>query len=260
MNEEKWLIVGTDMRMKVLAKHLSNDTRTVFYKNISVWDEELNRTVLEFQPHFVVLPIHPLPIEVPMIFGLSNSIVFAGRLNDAWKNILKENEIHYYLEDEAFIWNNATLTAEAFISTFYNTKRAIHGKKFIIAGFGRVAKVTAHMLSSIGADICIAVRSDVQLNEAKAFRYEAIFLDEVDHIQGDFLINTIPAKWFNEDFNEKITIPLFDLASYPGCLQDGIIRKQYELLPALPGKFFPEDAGKVLYESVVGQLRRRNRC
>lgn len=260
MNEEKWLVVGTDMRMKVLAKNLSNDTRTVFYKNIAVWDEELNRTVLEFQPHFVVLPIHPLPIEVPLVFGLSKAVVFAGKLNDEWRNVLKQNEIYYYLEDEAFIWNNATLTAEAFISNFYNTKRAIKGKKFIISGFGRVAKMSAHLLKSIGAEICVAVRSDVQLNEAKAFGYEAIFLDEVGDVKGDYFINTIPAKWFDQNYNEKLTIQIFDLASYPGCLQNGVNRKQYELLPALPGKFFPEDAGKVLYESIVGQLRRRNRC
>lgn len=260
MKEEKWLVVGTDSRMKVLAKNLSGDNRTVYYKNLAVWDEELNRTVLEFHPHFVVLPINPLPIEVPILFGLSQAVIFAGKLNDEWRNIVQSNEIHLYLEDEAFIWHNAVLTAEAFVSTFYNTRRAIQGKKFIITGFGRVAKMVAHILSSIGADVCIAVRSNVQLNEAKAFRYEAVYLEDVGDIKGDFFINTIPAKWLDEQFNEKINIPIYDLASYPGCIQDGVIRNQYELLPALPGKFFPEDAGNVLYESIVGQLRRRNSC
>lgn len=260
MTEEKWLVVGTDLRMKVLAKNLTNENRTVYYKSLSVWDEELNKTVLEFQPHFVVLPIHPLSIEVPMIFGLSNAVIFAGKLNDEWRNVLQKNEIHYYLQDEGFIWHNASLTAEAFVSSFYNTKKAIQGKKFIITGFGRVAKMVAHILKSIGAEVSIAVRSDVQLSEAKAFRYEAVYLDHVGEVVGDFFINTIPAKWLDEQFNEKITIPVYDLASHPGCLQDGVIRKQYELLPALPGKFFPEDAGNVLYESIVGQLRRRDRC
>lgn len=260
MNEEKWLIVGTDSRMKVLAKKLSNGNRTVFYKSLSMWDEELNKTVLEFHPHFVVLPIHPLPIEVPIVYGLSRAVIFAGKLNDEWKELLQQNEVHYYLEDEAFIWHNASLTAEAFVSTFYNTKQAIKGKKFIVTGFGRVAKMVAHILRSMGAHICIAVRSNVQLNEAKAFRYEAVYLEDVGEIKGDFFINTIPAKWLDEQFNNKISIPLFDLASYPGCLQDGVKRKQYELLPALPGKFFPEDAGNVLYESIVEQLRRRDPC
>ena len=260
MTEEKWLVVGTDMRMKVLAKNLSKGNRTVYYKNLAVWDEELNRTVLEFHPDFVVLPIHPLPVEVPHVLGLSKAVIFSGKLNDEWRNILKQNDIYYYLEDEGFIWNNAVLTAEAFVSTFYNTKRAIQGKKFIITGFGRVAKMVAHILRGIGADICIAVRSNVQLNEAKAFRYEAVDLDEVYEIEGDFLVNTIPAKWLNEYIDERLNLPIYDLASYPGCLQDGVSRKQYELLPALPGMFFPEDAGNVLYESIVEQLRRRHTC
>ncbi|MFC7685364.1 NAD(P)-dependent oxidoreductase [Ureibacillus sp. GCM10028918] len=260
MTEEKWLVVGTDMRMKVLAKNLSKSNRTVYYKNLAVWDEELNRTVLGFHPDFVVLPIHPLEVDVPNVLGLSKEVIFTGKLNEKWHEILKENETHFYLEDEGFIWHNAVLTAEAFVSSFYNTKRAIMGKKFIITGFGRVAKMVAHILKSIGAEVCIAVRSNVQLNEARAFRYEAVDLEEVGEIEGDFFINTIPAKWLDEQFNTKITMPIFDLASYPGCLQDGISRKQYELLPALPGKFFPEDAGNVLYESIVEQLRRRHTC
>lgn len=34
--------------------------------------------------------------------------------------------------------------------------------------------------------------------------------------------------------NEQIRMPVYDLASYPGCLQDGVERDNYELLPALP--------------------------
>ena len=60
--------------------------------------------------------------------------------------------------------------------------------------------------------------------------------------------------------NEQIRMPVYDLASYPGCLKDGVERDHYELLPALPGKFFPNDAANILYNSIVGQLRRRKSC
>lgn len=260
MNYEKWLIVGTDPRMKILAKKLSDGKRTVYFKNVNVWEEELNKTAMEFKPQVVVLPIQPMPIEVPNVLGISNALIFAGRVNEEWKEILHHNEIHYYLQDETFIWQNAALTAEAFVATFYNTKQAIQGKKFIVTGFGRVAKMVAHILRSIGAEVCIAVKSNVQLNEAKALRYKAIFLEDVCEIQGDVFVNTIPAKWLNNDFNGSITMPIYDLASFPGCLKDDVTRKNYELLPALPGKYFPTDAGNVLYESIVGQLRRRDAC
>nr|WP_106784296.1 dipicolinate synthase subunit A [Lysinibacillus timonensis] len=253
MKNEKWLIIGTDARLKSLAKKLSNGDRTVYYKSESVWDEELNLTAFNFQPDVVVLPIHPLPIEVSVVLGLSFAKVFAGKLNDEWKEVLKGQEIHYYLQDESFIWKNAVLTAEGFLSFLYTTKQAVYGKKFIITGFGRVAKMLANVLKSIGGDVCIAVRSHVQLNEAKAFRYEAVYLDDVANVKGDFFVNTIPAKWFDEKFNQKIEMPIYDLASSPGCLQDGVKRTNYELLPALPGKYFPQDAAHVLYESIIGQ-------
>lgn len=260
MNNEKWLIVGTDERLKKLAKKVSDGKRTVYYKSVSVWDRELNHTVEEFKPDYIVLPIHPLPIEVSVVLGMDQAIIFSGRLNDEWREILKNNEIHFYLEDEKFIWQNAALTAEAFVSFFYNTKQAIQGKRFIITGFGRVAKLVAHILRSMGAEICIAVRSNVQLSEAHALRYEAVYLEDITQDNGDFLVNTIPAKWFDQKFLNKIETPIYDLASYPGCLQDGVIQENYEMLPALPGKYFPNDAANVLYESIVGQLRRREAC
>ena len=117
--------------------------------------------------------------------------------------------------------------------------------------------MVGHILRSIGADVIIAVRRDVQLNEAKAFRYESTYLKDIAEVEADYMVNTIPAKWLDEKLNDIITMPIYDLASYPGCLQDGVERDNYELLPALPGKFFPKDAAKVLYQSIVGQLRRR---
>lgn len=197
--------------MKVLAKNLTNENRTVYYKSLSVWDEELNKTVLEFQPHFVVLPIHPLSIEVPMVFGLSKAVIFAGKLNDEWRNILQQNDIHFYLQDEAFIWHNAALTAEAFVSSFYNTKKRFKEKIYHYRIRARCENGCPYF-KSIGAEVSIAVRSDVQLSEAKAFRYEAVYLDEVGEVVGDFFINTIPAKWLDEQFNEKITIPVYDFS------------------------------------------------
>lgn len=260
MNSEKWLIIGTDARLKLLAKKLSNPERTVFFKSKTSWDNELNQLAIEQEPDYIVLPIQPLKVEVPAVLGLQNATIFCGKTNEEWKEILEEHTVHHYLEDEAFIWQNALLTAEAFVATFYQTKQAISGKRFIITGFGRVAKTLGHLLRSIGAEVIIAVRSDVQLNEAKAFRYQASYLADVGEIEADYFVNTIPAKWLDAGINEKIRIPIFDLASYPGCLQEGVERENYELLPALPGKFFPNDAANILYNSIVGQLRRRKSC
>ena len=64
MMNERWLIIGTDERMRFLAKQLSTNDRTVYYKNTAVWDEALNKVALELHPTEIVLPIHPLTIQV----------------------------------------------------------------------------------------------------------------------------------------------------------------------------------------------------
>ncbi|UZN00424.1 hypothetical protein OL548_12895 [Lysinibacillus sp. MHQ-1] len=57
---KKWLVIGEDSRLKELATMLRSPSRTVFYKRTTVWNEELNKLVLEFQPNKIILPILPL--------------------------------------------------------------------------------------------------------------------------------------------------------------------------------------------------------
>ncbi len=63
---------------------------------------------------------------------------------------------------------NARLTAEAFHFRvlFSVQSRTISGKHFYVAGFGRVGKMVADVLSSLGANVTIIARSDAQLGEA----------------------------------------------------------------------------------------------
>ncbi|WPK11903.1 dipicolinate synthase subunit A [Lysinibacillus louembei] len=246
---ERWLVVGTDERMKVLAKNLASEERTVFYKNKTSWDAELNATALEFHPDVVVLPIQPLQIDVQMVLGIQKALVHAGKLSPEWEVILKKHTVHRYLQQEAFIWQNAALTAEAFLAYYYDRKRAVRHKRFIITGFGRVAKMTAHMLKNMQADVIIFVRSVPQHCEALALGYESYLLDELPSIEAEALINTIPAKWLTQTMREQLAMPIYDLASAPGCITESVA--QYELLAGLPGKYFSTDAAHLLKIAIL---------
>ena len=256
---ERWLIIGKDERMKLLAKKLSSPLRTVYYKCTDNWDTTMNATALEFDPQIVVLPIQPLRIDVETIYGLQRATIFAGRLNDKWKSILQDNALHYYLQDESFIWNNAALTGEALLAHLYKEGMSLKGKTIFITGFGRVAIMTAHLFHQLGAKIIIAVRSEVQRAEAMAYGYKAQSLIPQFITTPDVIINTIPSCWLTEKFSAYFKLPIYDVASAPGCLQD-ITLSQYELLPALPGKYFPSDAAQLLYESILEQLRSGKLC
>ena len=41
-----------------------------------------------------------------------------------------------------------------------------------MAGFGKVGKMTAHVLAALGADVTVVARSITQLSEAAALGYE----------------------------------------------------------------------------------------
>lgn len=247
---EKWLVIGTDDRLRTLAKKLTSPSRTVFYRGSDVWDATLNATVLDFFPDYIVLPIQPMKIEVPLILGIKHANFFVGRVNEHWEALLKDQHVTRYLEDESFIWKNAALTAEGLIAYFYERQISISNKSFIVTGFGRVAKMVAMKLKSLQADVTIAVRSAVQRSEAKVYGFPVIDLKPEAMKEADALINTIPAQWLTQPFNEKITMPIFDVASSPGCLYY-VIRSDYLMLSSLPGKYFADDAAQILYESIV---------
>lgn len=252
---ERWLVIGTDERMKYLAKQLTNDSRTVYYKNRDAWDTELNKTALEFHPTHIVLPIQSLQLKVEQLAGISQAQIFAGRLTDEWHDILKNKELYYYLQDETFIWKNAALTAEGLLAYLYTKNISVQHKRILITGFGRVGKMLALFLNRLHAQVMIAVRSKTQQAEAIAYGYEGIELSE-KMPKTDLMINTIPTKWLNDTYQPLLSCPIYDVASAPGCL-DELKLSQYELLPALPGKFFPQAAASVMCETVL-RLRKEH--
>lgn len=250
MNTEKWLVIGKDERLKQLAKKLTSPERSVFYKHTDIWDISMNATVLDFFPNKIVLPILPMQVEVPMLLGTKQVQFYAGRLNEHWQVLLKNAKVSNYLQDESFIWKNAALTAEGLLAYFYEKGISVQDKVFIVTGFGRVAKMIAQVLESLHAKVYISVRSKTQQTEARVYGYPVISLQPNQMVKADALINTIPAQWLTQPFSEQLNMPIFDLASAPGCLYY-VSRADYQLLSSLPGKYFPEKAAQILYETIT---------
>ena len=157
----------------------------------------------------------------------------------------------HYLEHEPFIWKNAHLTALGLLAHLFQNGKLIENKTILITGFGRVAKMTAKLFATLGAKIIVTVRSPVQLAEAQAYGYEAIPLSASHERQADILVNTIPSRWLSNLYPTYLKTPIYDLASAPGCLTTEAYAKQYELLLALPSKFFPEAAAELLYDAIL---------
>ncbi|MFX3674054.1 MAG: hypothetical protein ACE3JQ_06385 [Paenisporosarcina sp.] len=254
MSKSKWCVMGMDPRMQKLAIDLKESGEEVLYVKTKAWGYNLERTLLDFQPEKMVFPIQPLEMAVPVINGQIFShitVAFVGKLSPEWTEVFVSNDcpVERYLEDEEFIWLNAKLTAEGFIAAFYaNEKETIAGKKFVIAGFGRVAKLLAAQLKRMDAFPLLVVRSWEQLAEAKAMGYNAQVLSPTFEMQGYYFINTIPARWFTKEYQQGFINckTFYDVASAPGCLEIDDSPVNYHLYTSLPGQFIENDAAKLL--------------
>jgi dipicolinate synthase subunit A len=194
---------------------------------------------------------------IPPVLLAKGTQLYTGVASEEWLKPFKDAElqVHCYVRDEAFIWRNARLTAEAFVHEYYaRVKRQLAGTYFSVAGFGKVGKMTAHVLASLGVNVTVVARSITQLSEASVLGYKTEQLTADFHMSAGNLINTIPSKWLAVSGNPELHI--FDLASAPGCLKEPLSPEYYTVLLGLPGKHFPIDAAAVLTDAVEGMSRK----
>lgn len=251
MTRPDWLIIGSDARFKKAAAHLRKKGFTVIHHGRDQWDEKTDALMLNESPIRVVLPIHP-PEGAPAPGVLEKvSCLFAGRIDASWKKAaeLSGKTPRFYLQEERFIWENACLTAEGFLATLYQFGEGpIAGRQWIIAGYGRVGKTTARLLRAMGAEVSVLARSPLQTAEALSEGFGILEFDGAG-LRDGILVNTIPSQWLDPS-SPFYTSRIYDLASAPGCLKPGSVHEYYRLLPALPGRYFPDEAARILSEAL----------
>lgn len=224
---------------------------------VNSYTEKLENKITDFAPGHIVFPILQMEGSLPVNLLKDGTRLYTGVASDEWLTPFKEGKfiIHQYLQDELFIWQNARLTAEAFVMEYYSRmENPFTGRRFYVAGFGRVGKMIVHVLSSLGAFVTVLARSDTQLGEAAALGHNFEQLTDKFELKDGCLVNTIPAQWLTVQADTKL--PIFDLASAPGCLTASIMPEYYTILPGLPGKHFPIDAATALADVLERMYRR----
>lgn len=164
---------------------------------------------------------------------------------------------------EDFACKNAVLTAEGAVQlALENLPFTINEAEMLVLGFGRVGKAVAKLLSAMGAAVTVAVRSEIQCQEAESFGYEPLRLmllaDRIGRYRAVF--NTIPALVLDKPRLSGLASGslIIDLASSPGGTDFAEARKlklKAVLASGLPGKTAPESAGKILSEVIFKILR-----
>jgi dipicolinate synthase subunit B len=156
--------------------------------------------------------------------------------------------------DERFIDENNRLTALAFRQILPATETA--GKRILILGYGKLTRQIEKVITNADVHI-LNFNQSKQADLEKKYSERAHFETEGEILntnvrEFDIVINTIPKQVLNAgDFSPAQKI--FELASPPYGIAGDVSNLSYQILPALPGKFYPKEAT----EAVLAHMQRQ---
>ena len=182
-----------------------------------------------------------------------NSVVIGGKMDRE----LGCRTIDYYARED-FAVLNALPTAEGAIKLAIElTKSTMRDLDVAVLGFGRIGKVLAKTLVSMGAHVTVYARSAEARAWAKVFFCSAHTFDELrEHIaKHNCIFNTVPTRILTEDVlsHARRTALFAELASAPYGADENTVKNaglRYLLASALPGRITPKSAGLIIYETL----------
>ena len=283
-HELNFWVVGGDLRQVKLAWLLSQDGHTVHTFALEgqtvpgvLQEQNLNQAG---RADCVVLPLtvrtgegllnaplslseHPL---APVLDRLTaRQFLCGGRIDPETRALAGERglTIHDYFAREELAVANAVPTAEGAVQlAMEHLPVTIHGSRVLVAGFGRVGRMTAQRFGALGARVSVAARRYDQLAWAQAMGFGA---EQLEHLSGwlcgyDLVVNTVPAQVLGraelEDLRRDCLI--IDLASKPGGVDlaaAGELGLTVIWALALPGKVAPVTAGAAIKDTIYNMLR-----
>lgn len=283
-----FLIAGGDLRFVTLAESLARDYTVYavgFGRNVAMPDSVrvIDRvTDMNMCADYIILP---LPVSgdgvmvstpyssksvsleslVPVI--KENGVVFGGMIAPEIRMLFEEKGITVadYAKREEFAVLNAVATAEGAIQVaMEELALTLSGRKVLILGAGRIAKVLIDMLSGFHADITVAARKCSDIAWARVYGCKAVRINDMEDAiaESEIIFNTVPAVILDE---KKLTLIskgclVIDLASKPGGVDfdtAGSLGVKAVWLLSLPGKVAPVTSGEVIAETVKNILSER---
>lgn len=151
--------------------------------------------------------------------------------------------------DEDFLMENARLTAHGALGHILSDlKKDVSALRVAIVGYGRIGSELLRLLLFLGAEVNLLTTRESAAKELGEMGVSARVLDGRADLSGfDLVINTAPARLFNEETPGISDCQIFDLASGDVLPSLPNIKK----LPALPGKMYPETAGERYADAIL---------
>lgn len=282
MISKKFGIIGGDMRQYYLAKSLKDDGHDVkitgieklSLKNQSLTISSFTETInfaqniilpvpMSRDKKFITAPFSEEKINIDSIWNLENKKIFGGIIPCNKKSTLKKSSEAYDFYRDDFMILNAIPTAEGAIKEVLNNiKKTIRSCKCLVTGYGRIGKVLCTLLKNMGVDVTAAMRSNTDFAYAEIHGIKTENISDFS-MEYDVIFNTVPHIILNQKRLKQCQkdVLIIDLASEPGgidkeCTKSLKIKSIHAL--GLPGKYFPETAGKIIKTVIYKIIEEEN--
>lgn len=196
----------------------------------------------------------------------SGSCVLGGKLPAAWREgaVRRQISVEDYYDSEILQMRNALPTAEGALYLAMQTLPVtVDGLSVAVTGYGRIASLLAEKLYALGASVTVYARKKRDLTHAELRHLHTVCLtgegerSSLCRISSDcrMIFNTVPCRIFTEPVLRCLPRQciLMELASAPGGFDPVCAERlglRWILASALPGKYYPETAGRILAQTV----------
>ena len=172
--------------------------------------------------------------------------------------------LDYYDREETQV-ANAVPTAEGALQlAMESTDRTLHGSRCLIIGYGRIGRLLADRLLSLGAEVTVSARKYGDLAWIEAWGCRGV---QTGALTGqlerfDLIFNTAPALILDGTRlrETRKNCVIIDLASAPGGVDLEAAKplgRRAIRAPGLPGKVAPRSAAAAIRDSVYHILEER---
>lgn len=262
------LFLGGDKRYLTIILELSknNNIDLVGYDSVDTVGNKISNNSIEFSKYdIIILPMSGInenmivssldgkvEIKSEEIKSISDKcIIFTGLITKPMLEI-KSKKIISFLEDKEIKDFNTDITVEGIIERI----REKRNQNICIIGYGNIGQKLYKKLNEEHAEIVVGeIEQDKIQSLSNAFNTNNISEFIKQTTNADIIINTVPSNIFSEDIVRNILEQTYilDIASYPHGIDKKLVNKynlSYDLYLGIPGKYKPEESGKILAKKV----------
>lgn len=261
MNNIVFVVDVSDLRNKYLYEGLVEDGYIVEEYEFKKYEDN-DKTYI-----FIFSPTREISMDIAKTIA-PRSIVFYLKLDDEKKRYFaKYNiDIYNYFDDEVLAHKNAYLTAEGAVAdVINNTIVSLRYNNILVLGYGRLGNAIASLLKGNGANVYVAVNSNVEKGRASLIAdYVCNIQDCKKHLKHfSAIINTIPSIVITNEDMLKIDKDCYilDLASGTGGIDKNIDKYniKYSHFLGVPAKVAPKTSGEYFRESIYKTLATKGK-